>query len=135
MALMALVACSPSVAPAVMMDLRSLPVEPERRNAVLESTAVRPGPETRKPLPGKLQQVETAAASAAAVLGMLFSTSPNVLLGAGMPIDENQIVAPGSGEVAGGEPPAEGEQAAGKTDPIDTSQLVPWVRLHPVDPD
>ena len=65
--LIALAACAKSVAPAAMLDMRSLPDEQDRRNERLDSTAVRPGPENRKPLPDKLRYVETAAAKEQAI--------------------------------------------------------------------
>ncbi|HWM87020.1 MAG TPA: hypothetical protein VNO33_14300 [Kofleriaceae bacterium] len=109
--------------------MRSLPDDAQRRNERLDKAAARPAPENRKPVPSKLYKAETAAATAAAVLGMIFSSSPNVLLGAGGSIDENQLFAPGT--IA---PSRRGESRArdeAEPDPVDASQLVPWVKLRP----
>src|SRR5262249_37044528 len=124
---------SRSVAPAAMLDMRELPDEPDRRNERLDSTQVRPGTDSDKPLPPRARQVETAAATAAAFLGMLFSKSQAVLLGGGGPVAENALVesrsaprrAPVEGETRGGRDDAEPE--------VDPSQLVPWVKLPHAD--
>lgn len=121
-----------------MVDLRALPDDQNRRNEALDRAAARPGPETRKPLPGKLHTVETGAATAAAVLGMLFSTSSNVLLGASAPIEENALVDPnaaqrpvgtrGAGD-KGEDGESDAEDKAPPADTVDASHLVPWVEL------
>lgn len=126
--------CSRSVAPAALVDMRSLPEDPQKRNQLLDSAAVRPGPENRKPLPAKLHQVETGAATAAAILGMIFSKSPNVLLGAGGPIDENQLFDPSSRQARPGAKSKAADAEQGEDPAIDANQLVPWVRLGPPAP-
>lgn len=111
--------------PALMPNLRELPSESERRNEYLESTKVR-APENRKPLTGKARQVETAAATAAAVLGMFFSKTSNVLMGAGMSFGGSATVRMPGQEDADGDgvdddlPPP---------DEVDAASLVPWVKL------
>jgi hypothetical protein len=130
-ALLALVACggtdgpsSVPIGPSVMTDLGALRPEQDRRNEQLRSAAVRPGPETRKPLPGVLNTVETAAATTAAVLGIFFSKSSNALVGTAIPLD---APAPPRRRAAEDEPNQEDEPA----EPIDASQLTPWVKLGP----
>ena len=83
--------CWRSTMPATLLDMRGLPDDADRRNERLDKAAARPGPEQRKPLPDKMRKVETVAASAAAVIGVIFSSSPNVLLGGGTSFDENEI--------------------------------------------
>ena len=125
-----LAGCTQSVTPAAMMDMRSLPDDPSRRKERLDSIAARPGPENHKPMPAAMRRVETAAATAAAVLGMIFTKNPSVLLGAATPFDENRIVDPSGGQVAR---PDEDEGAEKKKDAgrIDPTKLVPWVVLGP----
>ena len=147
---------SQSAAPATMLDLRALPDEPLRRNERIESTQARPGPEGRKSLTPRARQIETGVATAAALLGMLLSKNPTVLLGAGAPMDENRLVGDDSAERASGrddggddEGDRDGDrdrdakkkrgrrEGKGEDDardvPVDASQLVPWVKLR--DPD
>lgn len=133
-ALVALVACGGTegtravpLGPAVMTDLGALRPEQDRRNEQLASTTVRPGPETRKPLPGVLNTVETAAATTAAVLGIFFSKSSNALIGPAIALDSP---APPRRRTAEDEPNEEEEPA----EPIDASQLTPWVKLGPPEP-
>lgn len=125
-------ACAHSAAPAALLDLSSMPDDPQRREELIESTEVRPGPETRKPLPGKLHSVETGAAMAAAVLGMIFSKTPNVLLGGGAPLDENRLVDPSGGKTTRrGEGHGQAEDGAKDGGgAVDATQLVPWVVLR-----
>jgi hypothetical protein len=119
--------CSQSVAPAALLDMRGLPDDAQRRNERLDSAAARPAPETRRRMNAKVRRVETAAATAAAVLGMLFSSSPNVLLGGGSSFDENQISSPQESRTARGKKSPDQDDP----EPVDASQLVPWVKLGP----
>jgi len=117
--------------PAVIPKLSELPSEPERRNAILDSSHVEPGPENR-PTSKKARKAETAAATAAAVIGVLFSNHANVTLGGAAAIDENELF-----EDAKKRKPAQGETGDDDKDkdktsppePIDTGTLVPWVQL------
>lgn len=111
--------------PTTMRLLSSLPVDRERAHEQMDSATVRPSAESRRPLPPKVRQAETIAATAAALLGTLFSTSENVVLGVGGPVEETNLV-PGTRatvthEPSGGEPPPYG----------DANALVPWLRLTP----
>lgn len=118
--------------PGVMPLLSELPGDPEKRNAILDGSTQTAGPEQRKGMNNKERKAETAAATAAAILGSMFSKTKNVTLGTAGTFDENAIVAPptmprspsptkdepnGAGEVDGEEPEAE--------------QLVPWIKLKP----
>jgi hypothetical protein len=118
------------VAPTTLLDMRSLPDDSQRRSELLDSTQTRPGPENGKSVTPKERQVETVAASAAAVLGMFFSHSPNVLLGAGTSIDENRVFDPCATSTKSSGSGARGKDGdADETETVPASQLVPWVRL------
>ncbi|HEX5063311.1 MAG TPA: hypothetical protein VFV99_28235, partial [Kofleriaceae bacterium] len=94
--------------PAVIPKLSELPTERERRNAILDSSHAEPGPENR-PTSKKARKAEAAAATAAAVIGVLFSNHANVTLGGAATIDENELFEdtkkhkPAQGEAGGDE--------------------------------
>lgn len=127
--------CAGSTRPSVMPKLSELPGDPTKRDAVLDSAGSEPGPEHRKPLPSRLHKIETAAATAAAVIGSLFSKTKSVTFGTASRVDENRLFAPtpparrhraaedaadGTSDDQEATPPAAVEQ------PVD---LVPWIRL------
>src|SRR5882672_8893068 len=74
--------------PAVMPLLSELPIEPTKRDAVLEQSAATAGPEQRQGMTAKERKAETAAATAAAIIGSMFSTTTNVTLGTASQFDE-----------------------------------------------
>ncbi len=128
-----------STRPAVIPMLSELPADPQKRDLVLDSANSQPGPEHRKPLPPKQHKAETAAATAAAIIGGLFSKTKNVTLGGASVVDENRLFAPAPvtpprREASGEEGDREGEGDDKKSAvppelherPAD---LVPWVRL------
>lgn len=138
--------CAGATRPSVLPMLSELPDDPQKRNAVLDSAASHAGPEHRKSMPPKMRKAETAAATAAAVIGSLFSKSGNVTLGALSPIDENGLFGetptPSKRKGTGGEGDEgegnEGEGGEGGGDKKKASppasadrptDLVPWVRL------
>src|SRR5215510_1807776 len=86
--------CAGSTRPAVLPKLSELPLDPGKRDAVLDSANAEPGPEQRKPLPPKMRKAETAAATAAAIIGSAFSKTKTVTLGVLNPVDENRLFAP-----------------------------------------
>lgn len=121
---------SGSTRPGVMPMLSELPADPARRNAVLDSSSTVAGPEQRKGLTVKERKAETAAATAAAILGGLFSKTQNVTIGAATVFDEGALAPlpvppppPGSTD-----PPAD----AGKPPPAEPSNkdLIPWIKLR-----
>jgi hypothetical protein len=125
--------CAGSTRPGVLPQLSELPGDPQKRDAVLDSAGSQPGPEHRKPLPPKLHKAETAAATAAAVIGSLFSKTKNVTIGVASPVDENRLFAPppppprrttpdDDSEDKPAAPPESGDAPA---------ELVPWIRLKP----
>ncbi|MGH9888704.1 MAG: hypothetical protein ACREBE_24440 [bacterium] len=137
-----------STRPAVMPMLSELPTDPEKRNAILEQSAQTAGPEHRKGMTTKERKAETAAATAAAILGGIFSKTSSVTLGTATLVDENQLVAPqpqpgprkraetgkdGKDGKPGAAPEGSGDEA-GKVDPADdpgtsNADLIPWIKL------
>ena len=106
--------------PAVIPKLSELPADREQRNGILDQSHAEPGPE-QKPKSKLARKVETAAATAAAVVGLIFSKHANVMLGGATTFDENRIVHP--------EP--EQKKAEQKPPPVEPREepLVPWVQL------
>jgi hypothetical protein len=140
---------SPLGKPAVMRDMTSLPSDSDKQHEQSESALARPGEEKRKKLSKTAQAVETVAASAAVILGMFYSTSPNVLLGVETQFEENLVLDPTLGErerlserrrkqaakdkgKAADEDAAKPGAAAPKPKPAnDPGQPVPWIHLAP----
>ena len=133
-----------STRPAVMPMLSELPTDPEKRNAILEQSAQTAGPEQRKGMTTKERKVETAAATAAAILGGIFSKTSSVTLGTATLVDENQLVAPqpgprkrpstGKDGKSGAAPEANGEEGPRPDVPADdpgtsNADLIPWIKL------
>jgi hypothetical protein len=118
-------ACAGQATPTTMARLDSLPDEHVAREERLESTSARPGPETKRTKSKDFQHAETAAATAAAIVGSIFSTTQTVTIGVSQPIDENEILQPGYRD---NQRPKSGEPAepAG----YDAGQLTPWVQLR-----
>jgi hypothetical protein len=115
--------------PGVMPMLSELPSDPAKRDAILDSSNAVAGPEQRKGSTVKERKAETAAATAAAILGSMFSTTQNVTLGSAGAFDE--------GPVAPLPPPvpqtaADPADPANSPAPIDTSNvdLIPWIKLR-----
>ncbi len=132
-------ACGGSMRPAVIPKLSELPVEPERRNGILDSAHAEPGPENQ-PVSKKARKAETMAATAAAIIGTMFSKTENVTLGGASVIDENllfddepkrkQPAGQGEKPAGQGEKPAEpAAPGAPRDDEREPGALVPWVRL------
>jgi hypothetical protein len=121
--------------PAVMPMLSELPADPAKRDAVLDSANTTAGPEQRKGMTRKERQAETAAATAAAILGSMFSSTQSVTLGTATLFDEKQLIAPdavppprtSSSEQADGaaQPDAPPPRDAGTSN----ADLVPWIKL------
>ena len=137
-----------STRPAVMPFLSELPTDPEKRNAILEQSSQTAGPEQRKGMTTKERKAETAAATAAAILGSIFSKTSTTTLGTATLIDENQLVAPQPeprkrgatakdarpGAAPEGGSDEAGKPDAGKPDPADdpgtsNADLIPWIKL------
>lgn len=101
--------------PAVQPKLSELPVESQKRDAVLNQAYTTPGPETpRQQLSPKWRKIETGAAFIAAFLGAAASKTSNVTLGFALTLDPEDTPRPTP------PPPAE---------PVESTKLVPWVPL------
>jgi hypothetical protein len=130
-----------AVRPAVIPMLSELPGDPTKRDAVLDQASATAGPEHRKGMTPKARKAETAAATAAAILGGIFSKHGNVTVGAASQFDENQIIAPDAvprvrpaGKADDPAKPDEAKPDAAKPDapPRSTesnTDLIPWIRL------
>jgi len=120
-----LAACAGKASPTVIPRLDSLPGEHVAREQRIESTAARPGPEHTRGKTRKWRQVETAAATAAAIAGSIFSTTKTVTVGVSASIDENEIVDPGYRDRA-----RRDDEKAAEPEAYDPNQLTPWVQLR-----
>ena len=120
---------SGSTRPGVMPMLSELPADPAKRDAILDSSATVAGPEQRKGMTVKERKAETAAATAAAILGSLLSKTQNVTLGAATVFDESALAPlpvprpPGSTDYPDdpANPPAPGDAS--------NKDLIPWIKL------
>lgn len=120
-----------SIRPAVMPMLSELPADPAKRDAILDSSSTVAGPEQRKGMTVKERKAETAAATAAAILGGLLSKTKNVTLGAATVFDESALAPlpipprpPGSTDNPDdpANPPA--------PDSPSNKDLIPWIKLR-----
>jgi hypothetical protein len=118
---------SGSTRPAVMPMLSELPADPAKRDAILDSSTTVAGPEQRQGMTVKERKAETAAATAAAILGSLFSKSGNVTFGTATVFDESALaplpVPPGSTD----HPDDPAKPAPGEPSNKD---LTPWIKLR-----
>lgn len=128
--LTAVSACAGNTKPTVLPRLDSLPDEHVSREQRLESTSARPGPETQKGKSSKWRQAETAAATAAAIVGSIFSTTKTVTVGVSTSIDENTVLDPERAKNGGKSKDEEVEP-----EKYDPNQLTPWVKLGTPDSD
>ncbi|HEY0986915.1 MAG TPA: hypothetical protein VGD80_07680 [Kofleriaceae bacterium] len=129
-----------AVRPGVMPLLSELPGDASKRDAVLDQAAATAGPEHRKGMTSKERKAETAAATAAAILGNIFSKTKSVTIGTASQFDENRIIAPeavptvlptdktgeaarADGEARPDAPPPTAPNAPSNND------LIPWIRL------
>lgn len=122
---------SGSTRPGVMPMLSELPADPARRDAILDSSSTVAGPEQRKGMTVKERKAETAAATAAALLGGLFSKTQNVTLGAATVFDEGAVAPrpvpprpPGSTQ-----DPDDPAKPPAPEDPSN-KDLIPWIKLR-----
>ncbi|MBC7977936.1 MAG: hypothetical protein H7138_23390 [Myxococcales bacterium] len=114
--------------------LSELPNDAAKRDAVLDSANNVAGPEQRPGMTAKERKVETAAATAAAILGSMFSSTQSATLGSSTQFDENQLLAPHpmpSASPASGKGGEGGAPAAPDTsDPgPSNADLIPWIKL------
>ena len=114
---------------ALISTLSELPAEPQKRDAVLDSSSSKAGPEHRKGMSSRMRKAETAAATAAAIAGLAFSKSANVRIGVGIAADQPSATKPVTRPPA----PADADRSKEASEALsiqrDTTDLVPWVRL------
>jgi hypothetical protein len=108
--------------PGVMPLLSELPGDAEKRDAILDQSNQVAGPEQRKGMTTKERKTETMAATAAAIIGNMFSKTSNVTIGTATMFDETGSSSrrPAKTESKPDDKPALD---------VDSSELVPWVRL------
>jgi len=124
--------------PGVMPMLSELPTDPEKRDAILDQSAQAAGPEQRKGMTSKERKAETAAATAAAILGEIFSKTKSVTLGTASMFDEvpaaptRPLPAKPQGPFGPTAPVAPGD-ADPNAPPADeatpNTDLIPWIKL------
>ena len=118
-------ACAGPMRPAVIPKLSELPAQAERRDRVLDSANAEADPENQRPKTKRQKKAETAAATAAAWIGTLFSKTENVTMGVALEIDETSLV---------DEPPPERQKTDdpdAKPAPLEHDEpLLPWIRLR-----
>lgn len=117
--------------PGVMPMLSELPSDPGKRDAVLDAAGSTAGPEQRKGMTIKERKAETAAATAAAIIGGMFSSTQSVTLGSASTFDENQVLVPIAPLPA---PAAQPDEPSVKPDAppaveADRPAGVPWIKL------
>jgi len=110
--------------PGVMPMLSELPRDPAKRDAVLDSAGNTAGPEQRQGLTGKERRAETAAATAAAILGGLFSKTQSVTIGGATQFDESPLIAPGAMS-----PPPQSADDPNAANGTSNADLIPWIKL------
>jgi hypothetical protein len=116
--------------PGVMPMLSELPGDSTRRDAVLDSSNTVAGPEQRKGMTVKERKAETAASTAAAILGGMFSKTQNVTLGTASVFDEAALAprpVPPPAPASTDKPDDPGRPEA----PTDSNKdLIPWIKLR-----
>lgn len=118
---------SGSTRPGVMPMLSELPADPARRDAILDSSSTAAGPEQRKGMTVKERKAETAASTAAAIIGGLFSKTQNVTIGSATVFDEGALAplpVPPPPQGSTDRPDDRAKPLAPDTD------LVPWIKLR-----
>jgi hypothetical protein len=122
---------SGSSRPGVMPMLSELPSDPAKRDAILDSSSTVAGPEQRKGMTVKERKAETAASTAAAIIGSMFSKTQNVTLGTATSFDEAALaplpVAPP--HPAATDKPGDAANPQAPADPAN-KDLIPWIKLR-----
>jgi hypothetical protein len=122
-----------STHPTVMRSMTEMTSDPDKQHEQMDHSLARPDADSRKGLSKRERQVETVAASVAALVGMFYSTSPNVLPGVESSFEETGI---GDPSQAQRERNAHRKHDADEAPPppegtLDPGQPVPWIRLAP----
>jgi hypothetical protein len=129
-------ACSACVAaehPAVIPNLTALPEDGTTRDAIVDSSFFQPSAE-QQPATPEGRKLETTAATAAAILGMMFSKTDNVSLGARLDVDDS--AGPKRHPLAtdarrDNEQKPNAHPAAPEPPPPRSNELVPWIHVTP----
>jgi hypothetical protein len=119
--LLALLGCGAHTRPAVIPNLSQVP--DDKRGDIIDSSLQRPTQE-QQPATKRGRQAETAAATAAAILGQIFSKTQNTGMGF-------QLVDDGPDHPASVHPQQDNGEKPAEAPPPDPNALVPWVRLSP----
>jgi hypothetical protein len=118
LALLLPLGCGAHVRPAVIPNLTQVP--DDKRGDIIDSSLVRPTQE-QQPTTKRGRQIETGAATAAAILGQIFSTTENTGMGFQMVEDAPHPSAVQPQQDNGEKPPPPA--------PADPDHLVPWIHL------
>ena len=127
--LLGLFACAGPVRPAVMPNMQNLPTDPQERTEQMEAQVTTPSADSRKGMSEKAKAAETAAATAAAFIGSLFSSAvpgssePAFLFGAASPMEEVPGLDRREKKKDAG-PPEDATEGNGEP-------LVPWIKIRP----
>jgi len=110
-------------------------LDPAKRDAILDSSNTVAGPEQRRGTTVKERKAETAAATAAAIIGSMFSKTQNVTIGTAAVLDARALAplpGPPPPPQSTDQPtdhPADPAKPPAPVDPSNTD-LVPWIRLQ-----
>lgn len=114
-----LVACGGDMHPAVIPNLSQAPEE--KRDDLIATPLIRPTAE-QKPATKRGQHQETLAATAAAILGQMFSKTENTTLGwEWIDVSPQHKPRPHDDD--------SGSAAPAPAEPVDARGLVPWIEL------
>lgn len=120
--------------PGVMPMLSELPRDSTKRDAILDSANTTAGPEQRKGMTAKQRKAETAAATAAAILGEMFSKTKNVTIGTATVFDEGALAPlpvppPPPKSIDKTDDPAKATTSPAAVEPSN-ADLIPWIKLR-----
>lgn len=123
--------------PGVMPMLSELPGDAAKRDAILDQSNVTAGPEHRPGMTVKERKAETAAATAAAIIGSMFSKTQTTTLGAATSFEESPVAAPHPVKPGPPAVPPSALAPEGAADPdappddpgTSNADLIPWIKL------
>jgi hypothetical protein len=112
--------------------LSELPSDSTKRDAVLDSANATAGAEHRQGMTRKERKAETAAATAAAIIGSMFSHTQSVTIGTASQFDEDLIApqaVPPPPRPSSTESPATPDAPPPTDAGTPNSDLIPWIKL------
>src|SRR5262249_54778258 len=122
---------SGSTRPGVMPMLSELPADPAKRDAILDSSSTVAGPEQRKGMTVKERKAETTAATAAAIIGSMFSKTQNVTIGTATMFDESALAPrPVPPRPLGSTDHPDDPANPPAPDDPSNKDLIPWIKLR-----